>query len=140
MIIFLLSLLVFIQAATFLLLYKVYKRKYKIALEKQKELPIENINYLPVSVLVKQTIELNDYTISFRTSFDGYLYVTAKYANVYYDNKKATEVTKHLEKYFIKKDSDVRIENIRQLKSIRFIKWSNDDFIADINKGIFKNT
>lgn len=164
MIILLLSTSLLIQISILVLLYFIYKQKTIIKVNKNvknivKQYPkycketyadssnniscnneiIEAIEY-PKAELIKQIIALDDYTISFKTSYDGFLYVTAKYANLYCDNKRTTEIIRHLEKYFIKKDTYISIENINQLKSIRFIKWSNEEFIADMNKGIFKKS
>ena len=151
MIILLLSALVLIQISILFLIYLIYKQKAIINVNKNVKQFINKPNsYLnnkneiieinqSKSELIKQIIALNDYTISFKTSFDGFLYVTAKYANLYCDNKRTAEIIRHLDKYFIKNGTNVSIENINQLKSIRFIKWSNEEFIADIHKGIFNS-
>lgn len=142
MIIFLLTTSAFVQITILVFIVLLYQQKQaKNVIPKRisNNQSLVNINDMPSSDLIKQIIELNDYKISFRANFNGYLYVTAARATLYINNEKVCCITKHIEKYYIKKNTNISIKNIQQLKSIRFTKWSNEEFFEDINKGVFKN-
>ena len=100
---------------------------------------IDNINYLPTNKLIKQCINLNNYSISFVAPYSGFLYLSTKYAEIYCNKKKRVEVVKHIEKFFIPQGTNISIKNIQQLKNVRFTKWTIEDFIEDINRGVFIN-
>ena len=72
--------------------------------------------------LIKQVIDLTNFNLSFKTSYQGYLYVIAKSAILEFGDNTTIKIKNSLEKFFIDKGEVIRLINPVNLKSIRFVK------------------
>lgn len=91
-----------------------------------------------ISQLIKQVINLNEYSITYRIPEDGFLFIQADTATVLIlQTKESFNINKHTEKIYFSKNTDISIINPINLKNIRFYPWTIQDFIEDLRKGKF---
>ncbi len=129
MVYFLLFSLLFIQILTLIILvYLYFKQKTQdiqetSILQERKKTSVKNIIHSPQFELVKQVIQLDKFTLGFKTPYAGYLYITAQACDLYFSDDSFINIKTNLDKLYLEKGEIIFIKNPINLKSVRFVQY-----------------